>query len=321
VSVTHPRPGFRHEAAFYDGDDSFLAAVLPFLRAGQDAGEPMVVAVDPHKSELIYSALDDSAGVEFLSGGAGYRLPADTVRDLLDRFTRHVSVTDARLRVVGEALDPALAPVSWEPWVRYEAAVNELFRDFPVSGLCPVDATRLPAEVLSDVTQTHPTITPVNGPRADNPAYQDPAAFLAQRGPRPADPLEASPPTFRISDPTPQAAQEAVRSAAEVTHLDPLTASDLELAVNEVLTNAWGYGREPITLCGWAAPERLLITVQDSGPGPADPYAGLRPVANGSGLGLWIAHKLCAHVEHSLDAAGFTVRLSTSTDTAPRSPR
>lgn len=34
-----------------------------------------------------------------------------------------------RVRVVGEVLDPA-TPQLWQPWARYEAAINDLFRDF-----------------------------------------------------------------------------------------------------------------------------------------------------------------------------------------------
>ena len=46
---------FRHQALFYSGDDSFLAATLPFIRDGVEAGEPVMVAVIPEKIDLLRS--------------------------------------------------------------------------------------------------------------------------------------------------------------------------------------------------------------------------------------------------------------------------
>jgi anti-sigma regulatory factor (Ser/Thr protein kinase) len=56
-----------------------------------------------------------------------------------------------------------------------------------------------------------------------------------------------------------------------------------------------------------------VVHVRDSGPGPADPLAGLTPAARGAadpGLGLWIMHQLDLDVALIKGGDGFTVRLS-----------
>jgi anti-sigma regulatory factor (Ser/Thr protein kinase) len=44
----------------------------------------------------------------------------------------------------------------------------------------------------------------------------------------------------------------------------------------------------------WVQPDRLTVTVTDTGTGPTDAFVGLLPPehSNGAGLGLWISHQL-----------------------------
>src|SRR3954447_22179399 len=55
------RASFHHEAVFYDGERSYLDRLLPFLREGAAAGEPMLVAVSPAKIRLLADALGAEA--------------------------------------------------------------------------------------------------------------------------------------------------------------------------------------------------------------------------------------------------------------------
>jgi anti-sigma regulatory factor (Ser/Thr protein kinase) len=58
-----------------------------------------------------------------------------------------------------------------------------------------------------------------------------------------------------------------------------------------------------------------VVTVHDTGPGPADRLAGLVPAASSStsdrrlGLGLWVIHQLDVDVTLRRASDGFTVRL------------
>lgn len=58
--------GFDHEAVFYDGEESFLAEMVPYVREGIDAGEAVLVAVSKRKIGLMREQLGPAAdGVEF----------------------------------------------------------------------------------------------------------------------------------------------------------------------------------------------------------------------------------------------------------------
>jgi anti-sigma regulatory factor (Ser/Thr protein kinase) len=82
------------------------------------------------------------------------------------------------------------------------------------------------------------------------------------------------------------------------------------LAATEVVTNALVHGAPPVDARVWTAERRMLVTVADAGPGPRSRLVGLRPVRTPTGgLGLWIAHQACAHVDLRHEQGRFTVRL------------
>jgi hypothetical protein len=63
-----PACGLLHEAAVYDGDEQFLAMVVPFLQGGLDAGAPTVVSLDDSRNDLVRSAVTERTRLSFLSG-------------------------------------------------------------------------------------------------------------------------------------------------------------------------------------------------------------------------------------------------------------
>ena len=74
------------------------------------------------------------------------------------------------------------------------------------------------------------------------------------------------------------------------------------------------YGTAPTTLRIWNYRDRLVAHVTDAGAGPTDPYAGLLRAADttGAGLGLWLAHQMCADVTLHRHRGGFTLRIATA---------
>jgi anti-sigma regulatory factor (Ser/Thr protein kinase) len=67
-----------------------------------------------------------------------------------------------------------------------------------------------------------------------------------------------------------------------------------------------------------ATPGRIVVTVHDTGRGPADHLAGLVPAPSnipgrGLGLGLWAMHQLDIGVALRHTDDGFTVRLRSGT--------
>jgi anti-sigma regulatory factor (Ser/Thr protein kinase) len=313
--------GYFHETAFYGSDDEFLRIVVPFIRDGLEASEPTLVAFGPTNTALIRDVFADAPELTFLHAADQYARPGRTIasyrRMLADRVARGAT----QIRAVGDVPHPGLG-AGWNCWARYEAAVNHALDDFPIWGLCPYDTRLTPDHVVEDVVRTHPRIATGDGEHVVNPGFEDPIAFLAgRRTPRP-DPLEAGAPAVDLVDPSPSTGRNAVRAACLDTALDASEIDDLVIAVSEVVTNAWHHGRPPVRLRAWAGPERVLVAVNDRGPGPSDPFAGLLVPDRGEspgGLGLWVTHELCRDVVLGHDAGGFTVRLLAGSPVIPGS--
>ncbi|WP_433277543.1 anti-sigma factor RsbA family regulatory protein [Pseudonocardia xinjiangensis] len=304
--------GYFHEAAFYNTDEEFLAIAIPFLEQGVAAGEPAVVGVGGGTAELLRAALTGIPGVVFLDDREGRRTrPANTIATnrqfLADRLTDGAQ----QIRVLGEVPHPGLG-APWDWWARYEATINHAFAPFPAWGLCPYDTRLISDDVAADVVRTHPHLATVDGRHVPNPRYQEPADFLAQRPAGDVDPLEATtPPVVDLLDPTPAAARNAARAVGDATVLDEIEVDDTVLAVSEAVTNALAHGRPPVRLRLWSAPERVVASISDAGPGPSDPFAGLLPTrgTTSAGLGLWMIHRVCTHVTMGTTDRGFTIRL------------
>lgn len=306
---TSERTGFIHEAAFYDSDDVFLEVVIPFLEQAVRAGEPAVAALDERCNRLVRDALGVQSGVLFVDGSTQHRRPANTVTAYRELFSEQVALGARQIRVVGSVPQPAtLAP--WEWWARYEAAINRLYEDFPVWGICPYDTRITPERVLDEVSQTHPFFAS-GGQHVPNARFESPEKFLASARRASPDPLEQTPPTVDLVDPSPVAARRAARDTARLAGLEQVDADDLVLVVNEAITNGICHGTRPIRARFWAGGARIVVTVSDQGQGPTDPFVGLvpSPSSESAGLGLWLAHQLCNHVSFETGAHGYTLRL------------
>ena len=301
--------GFIHEAAFYDSDGGLLDIVIPFLEEAVEAGEPAVAALDERGNGLVRAALREQSGVLFVDGLAQHERPANTITAYRELFSDQVALGARQIRVVGSVPQPATrAP--WEWWARYEAAINRLYEDFPVWGICPYDTRVTPERVLDEVAQTHPFLAS-EGLHVPNPMFELPEAFLTRARRTSPDPLEQTSPTVELVDPSPATARQAARDTAHVAHLDRVDVDDLVLVVNEAVTNGICHGTTPIHVRLWAGPDRIVVAVSDQGQGPTDPFVGLVPSQNSesAGMGLWLAHQLCSHVTFETGAHGYTLRL------------
>jgi anti-sigma regulatory factor (Ser/Thr protein kinase) len=303
------RTGYLHELVTYDSDAELLDAVVPFLEDGAAAGEPTYASLPDREAALVRHAAPRSADVAFVPPLSQQR-PATILKGLAAMFDDALAAGVEQVRVVNTVPHPGLdAP--WDGWCRYEAVVNHLFRDLPVWGMCLYDRRITPPRVLRDVERTHTHLHGATDHRP-NPRYQDPASFLRSLPPPGPDVFEARTPTVDVPDPVPATARRAVREVAQGTGLTDDEVDELLVATSEAVTNAHLHGRAPVRLRAWAGRERVLVTVNDAGEGPTDPYAGLvpRPSAmdGGGGYGLWIMHQLLA-VTHARRADGYTVSM------------
>jgi anti-sigma regulatory factor (Ser/Thr protein kinase) len=302
------RNGFVHEAAVYDSDEELAHLVVPHLRGGVEGGQPTFAALGDHETAVVRSNLDHPAGVTFLPKLLADEAPPAVIKRLTSLLGELAAENVEQVRFVQSIPHPGLG-APWDGWCRYEAAVNELLSAFPVWGLCVYDRRITPLEVLRDVERTHPRLA-ANGSHLSNDRYQDPKSFILSLRP-PPDPLEAEPPAAELADPSPKAARRAVEDLAPQARLAKDEVARLVLAVSEAVTNAIVHGKPPVTMRIWTAPERIVVTVNDRGRGPQDPYSGLlqsRATQGHGGFGLWITHQLVA-TTFVRDRGGFTIRL------------
>jgi anti-sigma regulatory factor (Ser/Thr protein kinase) len=283
--------------------------VIPFLEEALEAGDPAVAALDERSNDLVRAALGEPSGVLFVDGHAQQKRPANTVRAYQELFSEQAALGARQIRVVADVPHPG-AREPWGWWGRYEAAINRLYENFPVWGICAYDTRITPARVLDEVTRTHPFLVSA-GLHVPNPTFESPETFLAGARRASPDPLEQTPPTVELVDPSPAMARQAAHETARVARLEQVDVDDLVLVVNEAVTNGICHGTRPIHARLWAGPDRIVVTVTDQGQGPTNPFVGLVPTSSSksAGLGLWMTHQLCNHVTLDTGAHGYTLRL------------
>jgi len=302
--------GHSHDAGFYRSDSEFRALIVPFAEEGIAAGVPVIIGYDDRKNGLLRSWLSDPSAVEFIGDKSLYATPSRAIATYRRFFERHVARGAAQIRIAGDVPHPGNGG-RFEGWDRYESAANTVWDDLPVRSLCLYDATSAPPAVLDIVERTHRRIVSPSGQRQASSRYQEASAFEGL--PYVPDPLEDSAPLVELVN----------RSGADARHAlartirDRVPANTLEellIGVAEAVSNAQCHGRPPVTVRIWAVPDRIVITVHDTGRGPSDPLAGLVPTPSRNpehdlGLGLWVMHQLDIEVALRHADDGFAVRL------------
>jgi len=304
--------GHFHEAGFYASDAEFAALIVPFVEEGVAAGEPVIIGYDDRKAGLLRSWLADPSAVEFIGDKSLYATPGRAIATYRRLFEFHLAMGAGQIRIAGDVPHPGNGG-RFEGWDRYEWAVNTVWHDFPVWGLCLYDATTAPPAVLEVVERTHPRLLSPSGQRQASERYQQVPVFEGL--PVAPDPLEACTPMVEL---TGRPAADTRHALAQIGggRVTGTTLTDLILGASETVSNALRYGQPPVTVRIWAARDRIVVRVHDTGPGPADPLAGLVPAVHSTsnpGLGLWVTHQLDIDTALVHASDGFTVRLRAGT--------
>lgn len=301
--------GHVHEAGFYRSDAEFGALVVDFIDSAVAAGEPVIIGFDRRKTDLIRSRIADDTGVSFVGESDHYSAPTRAIGSYQRQFEKHLAEGATRVRIAGE-VPAAGTGRSFSGWDRYEAGINALWRELPVWSRCIYDSTALRPDVRDVVLRAHPRLVAPDGRVVRSADYEDPERFAFL--PVEPHPFESAPPTRRLVDCSPGGARTAIRELG-YGHVHPAVLDDLAYAASEAVTNAHMYGGSPVTVRIWRAAARMLVTVHDTGPGPADRTVGLAPrprTPDGAGLGLWVAHQLDVTTDLIWREDGFTVRLA-----------
>jgi anti-sigma regulatory factor (Ser/Thr protein kinase) len=230
-------------------------------------------------------------------------------RLLLELFEELTAAGATQVRIAGDVPHEGNGG-RFAGWDRYESAANTVWDRFPVWSRCLYDATTAAPRVLDIATRTHPRIVLPSGQYQPSRRYQHAADF--QPLPPDPDPLEDSVPAIVMSDPSPAQVRHVLTSLGH-GRVSDTALEDLMLGVGEAVSNARRHGGSPVTARIWAGSGRILVHVHDTGPGPADPLAGLVPVWARSGRrrgGLWLIHMLDLDAALIRSGDGFTVRLA-----------
>jgi anti-sigma regulatory factor (Ser/Thr protein kinase) len=281
-----------------------------FIRDGLADGEPVMVMATPEKLQWLRAALgpDAAAAVEFADSRKTYRPQAQVTRVA----TRYLQRTGRRpSRIVAEQALARRSRREVQDYMRIEAAANVVYQPFPVSILCPYDASALSQDVLLACRQTHPQLLTDHRLQPSG-RFTDPEDFITATATAvPPPPSAASFTCDTSADLAP--ARSFLRSQAQIAGLRDEEAENLVLAAFEIVTNAVFHGKPPRRLYVYREDQALVCHVHDSGTGIDNPLYAYIPPGNdpAQGRGLWLVRQLTDCLDIATDATGTHVRTFT----------
>ena len=284
--------GFRHEALFYDGEQSFVPRALPFVLDGVASGDAVLVAVpEPNLSALRAELGATAKSIAFEDMAIVGRNPGRII-SLWDDFAH--AHDGMRLRGLGEPLWNGRSVDEVTECEIHEELLDLAFAHAAALHLvCPYDVAALPQQIVNRARAAHES-----GGSAGSP-LREPI--------RPA-PDGAHRETFDATGI--RGLRRRLGDLADHVGVAPPRIDDLVLAVNEVVTNSVVHGGGRGTLRVWIDGEAVVCEVADHGC-ISDPLVGRRRPSSDSsgGRGLWLAQQLCDLVQIRSDAAGTVVRM------------
>lgn len=180
-----------HVCAFYRGQEERDAVLLPYLRAGLQAGDTCIGVLDSTPpSELaaeLRADVDRSTGTlqlhrsedAYLAGGG---FSSDRMIDFWEDGASTSFAQDgcSFLRVVGEMTWALRNVPGVEDLVLYESELNRFLPRYPQVVLCLYDLERFAdGEILFLILRTHPVVL-MSGLLLDNPWFTEPDELLLQ---------------------------------------------------------------------------------------------------------------------------------------------
>jgi anti-sigma regulatory factor (Ser/Thr protein kinase) len=298
---------FVHEALFYRDSDEFLAGTVPFVAAAVAAREPVLVAVPAPRLRALRVALGrQAAGVRFVDMTSAGRNPGKIIPWVLDAFLEEHA--GAPVRIIGEPIWAGRSTDEYPACVQHEALINVTFAGCGLRILCPYDMKTLAGDVIDDAACTHPLLADVDD-RWESPSYTDPDVVVAVFNQPLAEPLPA-PAALDFDAPRLPEVREFVTVHAARAGLPAHRANDLQLAANELATNAVTHGGGTGRLRVWRAAGQVVCEVSDHGTAPARLAGRTLPAPDSiSGRGLALVNYVSDLVRIHTDPHGTTVRL------------
>ncbi|HEY6748137.1 MAG TPA: sensor histidine kinase [Mycobacteriales bacterium] len=297
---------YRHEAFLYRGDDDFLDGVVPFVRDGLAAGQPVMVALRGTRTRPLKDALGpDGSEVLFVDMTELGHNPARIIpgwRRFLDEHR-----ADGRpVRGVGEPIWPGRRPAEVAEAQLHEALLNvAIDPDTPMWLRCPYDVSALTEAELAEAARSHPILVDTGDLRGSRSygGMQHVEDLLA------ADLPEPEPTVDGIALPAGgTAVADLVNAHAAAADLESEKAWALALAVRAVAAS----DVPGCTLRVWTEPAALICEVRDPEPVVNAMAGRVQPRdAEPDERGLWLANQMCDLVQVRSTPDGSTIRIIT----------
>ncbi|WP_447002158.1 anti-sigma factor RsbA family regulatory protein [Saccharothrix isguenensis] len=305
MTVSTPPPGgFVHPAFFYNSDEEYLGALVPFITDGLTEGQPAAVAVPGARLRLLREALGTAANdVLMLDMEVAGRNPGRIIPTVLRRFAD--THRAGHVRIIGEPIWAGRTELEYPACAQHEALINLAFAGRDVTIVCPYDTRTLDDHVLADALATHPTVWDAAG-RCDSDHY-DPHAVVDRYN----RPLRTAPDATALVIETTADIRDVrrlVTDQARQVHVDAERTADLELIATELVTNSLRHTGAGCRVRIWRDEEHLICAVEDEGR-LTDPLAGRRPTEPGQlgGRGLLLVNQLADLVRTHATSCGTTV--------------
>jgi anti-sigma regulatory factor (Ser/Thr protein kinase) len=301
--------GYSHEALLYAGEDGFMAETVPFVRAGVELGEPVLVAVSARKIARMRDQLGEHAEAVLFADMAEIGKNPAWIIPAWQEFLDEHAIGGRAVRGIGEPISPDRSAAELVEAQRHESLLNLAFADAPAFRLlCPYDVDALHPTVVEEARRSHPTVVE-SGTVTQSATYRGLDAIAAPFDePLPAPPPGTSGLEFGLRS-LHDVRELAARAAAEAGFGRART-EDLVLAVNEVATNSVRHGGGRGVASFWRVGGSLVCEVRDSGR-VEDPMVGrVQPsLERPGGRGHWLANRLCDLVQVRTFPHGTIVRL------------
>jgi len=300
--------GYRHEALLYGGAGDFVDRLVPFIVDGLAADQPVLVAAEATKLELLQRALADHAKrVSFVDMAEVGRNPSRVISAWREFVGRH-EPSSRSVRGVGEPVWPSRTSAELVECERHEALLNAAFpAATPLWLVCPYDTTTLPPAVIAEARVNHPYVAEA-GASISSPTFRPPDLGVPFAAPLERPPTDSDELPFDLASLAWLRRFVAARGAVLGLRRDRV--GDLVLAVNELATNSVRHGGGSGVVGLWQDGGDLVAEVRDQG-SIDDAFAGRhRPVLDGvSGRGLWLVNQLCDLVQVRATPRGTVVRI------------
>lgn len=306
-----PEQSLCHEALLYRSDHALAGAVATFARAGQTAGEAVLVALPRRNLEPAQRALDELGRRGPGDGEVTFEDMAEVASNpscLLSVYEAWIASHDGPVRVVGEAVWPERSYAERVELLRHEALLNHALARAQVAILCPYDAERLDAVTLTGAELTHPQLVDEDGGSRVSPVYGDPLEIGKGLHWPQADAVE--PVHAHEFKGDLHGLRHAVAADPIAAILTPRRRQDLVFAVNEAASNAIKHSDGTCRTRLWNDGAGIVAEVSTASV-LEDAFAGRRrpPAEAPRGWGLWLINQVCDVVELRSSDAGTTLRM------------